>query len=216
MTANAATAMASPPALRAGDEHAPTRLSHLAIVTTDAAATTDFYTDVMRMQLVTAVMHEKVPSTGEDMPYLHIFFRMQDGSTIAFFEVPQLPERSAPSHRAYGVFDHLALEVPTVADVDDWKTWLEHKGIDVIGPTDHKIIYSIYFHDPNGIRLEITTPLVPDWNDRPRQARDAVAAWGAAKAHARRTGADEIAALHDLIAAHDRPAMLRRAHHRAL
>jgi catechol 2,3-dioxygenase-like lactoylglutathione lyase family enzyme len=161
----------------------------------------------MRMELVTAVMHERVPSTGQDMPYLHIFFRMRDGSTIAFFEVPELPERSAPSHPAYGVFDHLALEVPTVAAVDEWKTWLEDKGIEVIGPTDHTIIYSIYFHDPNGIRLEITTPLVPDWNDRPRQAHAALDAWVAAKERARSTGADERVVLHELIVTHDRSAI---------
>ena len=35
----------------------------------------------------------------------------------------------------------------------------------MLGPVDHKIIYSIYFHDPNGVRLEITTPTSPTWND---------------------------------------------------
>ena len=29
---------------------------------------------------------------------------------------------------------------------------------------DHGVILSIYFHDPNGLRLEITTPLHPNWN----------------------------------------------------
>ena len=38
-------------------------------------------------------------------------------------------------------------------------------GVEVLGPVDHKIIYSIYFHDPNGVRLEITTPTSDTWND---------------------------------------------------
>lgn len=177
----------------------PLRLSHLALVTHDAEATTRFYTDVMRMPLVAAVMHERVPSTGDTMPYLHIFFRMHDGSTIAFFEVPSLPEPAQATHPAYDVFQHVALEVATTNEVDEWKAWLESNGISVLGPVDHTIIYSIYFHDPNGIRLEITTPLVQDWNDRPREARAAVASWIETKSRAREDGVDVVDALHDLI-----------------
>jgi glyoxylase I family protein len=186
------------------DADAPARLSHLAYVTHDTAATVAFYTEVMRMPLIEAVMHERVPSTGDPFPYVHFFFRMQDGSTIAFFEAIGLPERSAPSHPAYGTFDHLALEVGSPAAVDEWRDWLVRKGIEVLGPVDHRIIYSIYFHDPNGIRLEITTPLVPDWNDRPAQANRIVDAWLRAKDDARAAGrpADEV--LREVIAAHDR------------
>lgn len=203
MTSTDALAQAVPATVRAADRHAPTRLSHLAFVTRDAAATTEFYTQKMRMRLVTAVMHERVPSTGDTMPYLHIFFRMQDGSTIAFFEVPDLPERGPLPHPAYQVFDHIALEVPDTATVDEWKTWLVSQGVDVLGPVDHTIIYSIYFHDPDGHRLEITTPLVDDWNDRPEHARAAVDAWIAGKQRARREGLDTSAVLHDVVVAAD-------------
>lgn len=185
------------------DAYAPIRLSHLAYVTTDTRATVDFYTEVMQMPLVEAVMHERVPSTGDPFPYVHFFFRMQDGSTVAFFEAVGLPERSAPSHRAYDTFDHLALEVGTTEDVDQWYERLTGRGLQVIGPVDHGIIYSIYFHDPNGIRLEITTPLVPDWNDRPAVARDIVDRWLSAKDEAASSGrpADEV--LREVIAAND-------------
>jgi glyoxylase I family protein len=185
--------------VRPADAEAPTHLSHLAFVTHDAAATTEFYATKMRMQLVAAVMHERVPSTGDLMPYLHIFFRMQDGSTIAFFEAPDLPPAPAASHPAYDVFNHVALEVPTRAHVEEWHSWLSSQGVEVLGPVDHTIIYSIYFYDPNGIRLEITTPLVEDWNDRPVQAAAAVEAWLQAKDEARRTGENASAALQRLI-----------------
>ena len=36
------------------------------------------------------------------------------------------------------------------------KEELEAKGLDVVGPTEHGIIRSIYFFDPNGHRLELT------------------------------------------------------------
>ena len=169
-------------------EYAPIRLNHLAYVTNDTAATVQFWTEVMQMPLVEAVMHERVPSTGDPFPYVHFFFRMQDGSTIAFFEAIGLPPRPEPTHPAYLVFDHLALEVGTPREVDDWKDHLQARAVDVIGPIDHGIIYSIYFHDPNGIRLEITTPLAADWNDRPEVARDIVGSWLEAKRAAETSG----------------------------
>jgi catechol 2,3-dioxygenase-like lactoylglutathione lyase family enzyme len=184
-------------------EYAPVRLNHLAYVTHDTAATVKFWTEVMQMPLVEAVMHERVPSTGDPFPYVHFFFRMQDGSTIAFFEAVGLPERPEPTHPAYLVFDHLALEVGTQAEVDEWRDRLVAHQVDIIGPINHGIIYSVYFHDPNGIRLEITTPLAADWNDRPEVARDIVGSWLAAKREAEVSGraADEV--LRQAIAARD-------------
>lgn len=186
---------------REEDAHAPKMLSHLALVTHDVKATNDFYTRCMRMPLAAAVMHERVPSTGEIMPYLHVFFRMQDGSTIAFFEAPDLPLEADIPHPAYKIFNHIALEAETTESVDEWKTWLVDQGVEVLGPVDHTIIYSIYFYDPNGNRLEITTPLVEDWNDRGGKARDAVDAWVATKEKAIEQGASVSEALYDLIVA---------------
>jgi glyoxylase I family protein len=185
------------------DAEAPLRLSHLAYVTHNTAATVDFYTRIMRMPLIEAVMHERVPSTGDPYPYVHFFFRMQDGSTIAFFEAIGLPERAEPSHPAYRTFDHLALEVAGPADVDEWKAWLVGHNVDVLGPIDHSIIYSIYFHDPNGIRLEITTPLVPDWNNRPAEAERVVGMFIRAKDEAGASGRAAQDVLREVIAAND-------------
>ena len=96
----------------------PTMLSHVAYITHDTAATAEFYSDVLGMELVNAVLDDSIPSTGEAVPYFHSFFRMSDGSTIAFFEAPELPPEPAPSHPAYDMFRHLALQVDTTEDVD--------------------------------------------------------------------------------------------------
>jgi len=184
-------------------EYAPIRLNHLAYVTRDTAATLQFYTEVMRMPLVEAVMHARVPSTGDPFPYVHFFFRMQDGSTIAFFEAIGLPPRPEPTHPAYLVFDHLALEVGTPREVDEWRDHLVAHGVEVIGPIDHGIIYSVYFHDPNGIRLEITTPLEADWNDRPGVAHDIVGAWLDAKREALISGRPAEEVLRQVIVARE-------------
>lgn len=113
-----------------------------------------------------------MPSTGDAFPYFHIFFRMADGSTMAFFECTDLPLPSSPSHPAYDVFDHIALEVSDTDELIRWKQWLVSQGVDVLGPIDHKgIIQSIYFRDPNGYRLELTTPIDPAWqrHSHPRE-----------------------------------------------
>jgi catechol 2,3-dioxygenase-like lactoylglutathione lyase family enzyme len=173
-------------------------LSHVAYITHDTAATVAFYTEILGMDLVNAVLDDSIPSTGDPVPYFHSFFRMNDGSTVAFFEAPELPPPPAPSHPAYDVFQHLALQVDSREDVDRWCAWLMEKGVDVLGPVDHKIIYSIYFHDPNGLRLEITAALDPTWNDRGEQAYASLEEWQRAKATARETGRDMVSVLTDL------------------
>ena len=194
-TTDALAATAGEPATR------PTRpgmLSHVAYITRDTAATVAFYTDILGMELVNAVLDDAIPSTGDPVPYFHSFFRMGDGSTVAFFEAPELPPPPAATHPAYDVFQHLAMQVGAREDVDRWHAWLTDRGVEVLGPVDHKIIYSIYFHDPNGLRLEITAAIDPTWNDRGPQAHASLAEWTQVKATAAETGRDMVSVLADL------------------
>jgi catechol-2,3-dioxygenase len=117
---------------------------------------------------------------------------------VAFFEAPELPPLSRPPHDAYDTFQHLAMEVATVQEVDHWALWLRANDIDVLGPVNHKIIYSIYFHDPNGLRLELTTPLSPDWNDNRDAARESLAEWEQVKDQARQKGQNMADVMADL------------------
>jgi catechol 2,3-dioxygenase-like lactoylglutathione lyase family enzyme len=173
-------------------------LSHAAFISSDTSATVDFYAGVLGMELVAAVLDDSIPSTGEPIPYFHSFFRMGDGSTIAFFEAPELPPPSADSHPAYATFRHFAMEVDSTATVDAWAAWLRSNGVEVLGPVDHKIIYSVYFRDPDGNRLEITTPTDPRWNDDAEAARASLAEWERVKTEARSTGRDMATVLADL------------------
>jgi catechol 2,3-dioxygenase-like lactoylglutathione lyase family enzyme len=170
---------AAPPAARQRKPAlTPTMLNHVAWVTHDVEATANFYVYVMGMEVASAVSGDKVPSTGDAFPYFHIFFRMLDGSTIAFFEAPGLPPRPAVAHPAYEIFDHIALQARDRDEVLQWYAWLKENQIDVVGPTDHDgLIYSIYFHDPNGLRLEITTPIDVDWNQHTAQGMADLKMW---------------------------------------
>ena len=64
-------------------------LHHVAYRCKDAQETVDFYTNVLGLEFSMAVAEDRVPSTREYSPYMHIFFGMEDGSCIAFFELPE-------------------------------------------------------------------------------------------------------------------------------
>lgn len=132
------------------------KLHHAAFRCKDARATVDFYTEVLGLKFSHAMGEDHVPSTGEYSPHIHIFFEMEDGSSIAFFECPRDPgdikDLASP-----GWIQHFAFEVDSVAMVMQAKLRLEDLGIAVIGPTNHDdFITSIYFFDPSGHRLELT------------------------------------------------------------
>ena len=183
------------------DRLTPRMLNHLAYVTHDVAATADFYTRILGMELASTIFDDHVPSTGQDIPYFHIFFRMADGSTIAFFECTDLPPAAKSTHPAYDTFNHVALQAENPAEIRRWREWLVSNGVEVLGPIDHKgMIESIYFHDPNGIRLELTTPLDKDWNRQTEQGRADLKLWVETKEFARREGRDPAQALRAMIA----------------
>jgi len=187
-------------ALKPRDVLTPRMLNHLAYVTHDVAATADFYTRVLGMELASTIFDDHVPSTGDAYPYFHVFFRMADGSTIAFFECLDLPAAARPTHPAYGTFNHVALQVASRAELARWRSWLQKCGVEVLGPVDHKgLVESIYFHDPNGIRLELTVPLDKAWNRHTRQGYADLKLWVETKERARREGRDPGAALRAMI-----------------
>lgn len=132
----------------------PLMLNHAAWVTHDVEATAAFYTRIMGMELASTVYDDRVPSTGDPFPYFHIFFRMGDGSTIAFFEAPPLPKRPSVAHPAYEIFDHIALEVKDRAEVLRWYDWLKSNKVEVIGPTDHTV----------PVHGDVPHPLAPEYN----------------------------------------------------
>lgn len=177
----------------------PAMLSHAAWVTHDVAATADFYTRIMGMELASTVFDDRIPSTSEPIPYFHVFFRMADGSTLAFFEAPGIPLPAASSHPAYDIFNHIALQVEDPAEVLRWHEWLRANDVEVIGPTDHEITLSIYFHDPNGVRLEIVTPLDKEWNQHTAKGYADLKMWLDCKAKAQTEGRDVPSALLEMI-----------------
>ena len=158
-------------------------LHHFAYRCRDCEETRRFYEDMLGLPLVHVIKNTNVPSTGEYCPYVHIFFQMQDGSYIAFFDLGD-DVKPMPSPNTPDWVNHLALRVNSIDDLNAAKHRLEAAGIEVVGITDHHIINSIYFFDPNGIRLELTTPTVAESTmcDFARRAKQDLDEWTALKA----------------------------------
>lgn len=154
------------------------KLHHVAYRCADAAATVDFYTRYLGLELVHALTAERLPSSGAYAPHIHIFFAMEDGSFIAFFEVPLA---GAAQEDATGAAwaQHLALEVADVPTMTAAVQRLRDGGVTVVGPVDHHFCQSVYFADPSGHRLEMTVR-TEDSEETARHHREAagiVAAW---------------------------------------
>ena len=158
------------------------QLHHSAYRARDAEETRHFYEDILGLPLYHIIQSDHVPSTGEYCPYTHIFFRLQDGSFIAFFDLGD-DQAAAPSANTPAWVNHIAFRVNQVSELEATMARLKAHGVDVIGVTDHHIFKSIYFFDPNGIRLELTAQLADEFQmlQESTTAHERLKAWNARK-----------------------------------
>ena len=158
------------------------QLHHYAYRAKDAEETRHFYEDILGLPLFHIIQSDIVPSTGEYCPYTHFFFRLQDGSCIAFFDLGD-DQAALPSPNTPLWVNHISFRVNTVQELEAMKIRLQAEGIEVLGITDHHIFKSIYFFDPNGVRLELTAQLADDAHMQKESttAHATLAAWTARK-----------------------------------
>jgi len=160
-------------------------LYHFAYPCRDAEETRHFYEDILGLPLVNCMLSERVPSTGEETPYVHFFFEMRNGSYIAFFDLggDEMPE---PSPNTPDWVQHFAIETDSVENVEAMRGRLAEHGVETTPMVDHGFVRSVYFFDPNGLRLEIGARTeepgfleraaseahgtLKAWNDRKRKA----------------------------------------------
>ena len=129
---------------------------HVAYRCANAKQTVEFYQQVLGMDFQLAIAEDKVPSTGEPDPYMHIFLDAGNGNVLAFFELPQSPDMGSDLNTPKWV-QHIAFKVPDMDALVAAKERIEGLGIEVLGPIDHTLFKSIYFFDPSGHRLELAT-----------------------------------------------------------
>jgi catechol 2,3-dioxygenase-like lactoylglutathione lyase family enzyme len=150
-------------------------LHHNAYRCRDSEETRGFYEDFLGLRLVSAFEIDE----GRG---LHTFFEMDDGSCLAFFEVPGMPfdfkqQNALDLHIALGVepdtFDKMLQKGST-------------EGREVRGPVDHGFVRSIYFRDPNGYVIELTASTGVHqeiMNPAISRPHEALARWQAARGH---------------------------------
>lgn len=131
------------------------QMHHVAYRCTDAKKTAEFYQEYLHMDLLVCIAEDKVPSTGQPNPYMHIFLDAGMGNILAFFEITGEKPMSRDLNTPKWV-QHISFRLENEQALIEAKAELEKKGIDVLGITDHGIIKSIYFFDPDGHRLELT------------------------------------------------------------
>ena len=131
------------------------KLHHNAYRCRDSEETRRFYEEFLGLPL-SATLEIKETKSGRATNTLHTFYRLDDGSYLAFFEAPDMPFEFKTQHD----FDlHIALEVdPSVLEPMLAKG--KALGIETRGPSDHHFVRSIYFRDPNGYVIELTAKTV--------------------------------------------------------
>jgi len=120
---------------------------HVALFCSDVEQTVRFYQELLEFPLTE--MFENRDYQGST----HFFFDIGNGNSLAFFDFPGLD--LGPYAEVLGGLQHLAISVAP-------DTWERLKGkLDAAGVHyDHVSGSSLYFADPDGVRLElISDPL---------------------------------------------------------
>jgi catechol 2,3-dioxygenase-like lactoylglutathione lyase family enzyme len=154
-------------------------LHHNAYRCRDSEQTRQFYEDFLGLPLSGALWIDETKS-GRKTSVLHTFYRLDDGSYMAFFEAPDMPFEWKAQHD----FDlHIALEVDRQV-LEPMMAKAKAQGIETRGISDHAFIDSIYFRDPNGYVIELTAKR-PDHDQRmdpaTNDARGILERWQKAK-----------------------------------
>ena len=104
------------------------RIHHVAYRCHDAKATVQWYREHLGMEFVLAIAEDRVPSTHEADPYMHIFMDAGNGNVLAFFEIPHSPPMGRDGNTPPWV-QHIAFKVGSLDDLTSTKARLEAKGI---------------------------------------------------------------------------------------
>ncbi|MFI5253350.1 MAG: VOC family protein [Bacteroidota bacterium] len=130
-------------------------LHHVTAICSDARRTVDFYTKILNLRLV------KKTVNFDDPGVYHLYFgddTGKPGTLITFFEWKRLSR----GNYGVGTTQRISFAVDSYEALLKWKRWLIDHGVEIKGPYDRTYYRTIYFHDPDGLQLEIATS-GPGW-----------------------------------------------------
>jgi len=150
--------------------HTTLQTDHCALPVFDVAATYHFYGKVIGLPLINAF-------EGDDWggkPWLMMIFALPDQRQLALCAL-RGARRPRPDDLPEDV-RHFAFSVASAAEYGRWKRHLRAHGVG-FAEEDHGSQQSIYFKDPNGVVLEITTPSSAQQATADPHAHDVVKRW---------------------------------------
>jgi catechol 2,3-dioxygenase-like lactoylglutathione lyase family enzyme len=155
------------------------KMHHNAYRCRDSEETRQFYEDFLGLRLA-GTLEIKETKSGRKTNALHTFYELDDGSYLAFFEVPDMAFEFKQQHD----FDlHIALEVDEAA-LNLMLARGKESGVETRGVSDHGFIHSIYFRDPNGYVIELAAKKPGHeqaMNPAANEARAKLDSWQASK-----------------------------------
>ena len=129
-------------------------INHPALFGRNLDETIQFYTEVLGMKLVL-----RQPNL-EEPQLTHLFFSVGNGAFIAFFIPNDDSElKLSDSSQGIGSMQHLAFNLGI--SIEEAMEILNKNRIEFKGPVDRGYERSLYFYDPNGIKLELMTWKTP-------------------------------------------------------
>ena len=156
-------------------------LHHNAYRCRDSEETRRFYEDFLGLPLAGTLEINETKTGRKTSGVLHTFYRLDDGSYLAFFEAPEMAFEFKPQHD----FDlHIALEV-SPEDLQAMFAKGRAQGIETRGISDHGFLHSIYFRDPNGYVIELTAKMAghdDEMDPETNGAREKLDRWQESKA----------------------------------
>ena len=154
-------------------------LHHNAYRCRDSEETRRFYEEFLGLPLSHTLEIGETMS-GRKTETLHTFYRLDDGSYLAFFEAPDMPFEFKRQHD-YDL--HIALEVESPV-IERMLAKGKASGIETRGVSDHGFIHSVYFRDPNGYVIELTAKMPQHdqaMDPKTNSAREKLDRWQSAK-----------------------------------
>jgi catechol 2,3-dioxygenase-like lactoylglutathione lyase family enzyme len=127
-----------------------TGVHHITLIGSNRQDTIDFYSGVLGMPLVFEQPNLDVPEET------HLYFDAGDGCLITFFVRERRETDPTPVPEVVGNVHHIAYAVSRET-FDRAATRLAELGFPNTGRIDRGFMDSLYFHDPNGLRIELAT-----------------------------------------------------------
>lgn len=128
-----------------------TGIDHVAVNTNDMEATLQFYCGILGMKLA------RTSRTGDGRRHYNV--EIGGGNAFAFFDGADRPGAETAQY-----LNHFALPVATEAEFDEAYQSLKDHGVEVTDIIKREYGQTFYFHDPNGIRLQIELQ-TSGWNE---------------------------------------------------